>query len=33
MTTEVIIITLLNLAWWFVWFEVGMWIGRKDKEE
>ena len=31
MTTEVIIITLVNLAWGYVWFEVGRWIGRKKK--
>lgn len=33
MTTEVIIITLMNLVWGFVWFEVGRWIGRKENEK
>lgn len=33
MTTEVIIITLVNLFWGFVWFEVGRWIGRKENEK
>lgn len=33
MTTEVIIITLVNLACGYVWLEVGRWIGRKENEE
>lgn len=32
MTTEVIILTLLNLFWGYVWFEIGRYVGRKEKE-
>ena len=33
MTSEVIILTLLNLFKGYVWFEVGRYIGRNEKEE
>lgn len=33
MKAEVIILTLLNLFWGYVRFEVGRYIGRNEKEE
>lgn len=30
MITEVILLTLVNLFWGYVWFEVGRFIGRKE---
>lgn len=30
MITEVILLTLVNLFWGYVWFEVGRYIGRKE---
>ena len=33
MTADVIILTALNLFWGYVWFQVGKFIGRKEKED
>lgn len=31
-TTDTIFLTALNLFWGWVWFEVGKFMGRKEKE-
>ena len=33
MTDDVIILTALNLFWGYVWFQVGKYTGRKEKED
>ncbi len=33
MTDDVIILTALNLFWGYVWFQVGKFIGRKEKDD
>lgn len=33
MITEVILLTLVNLFWGYVWFEVGRYVGRREKED
>lgn len=33
MTDEVIILTVLNLFWGWVWYNVGKFIGRKEKDD
>lgn len=33
MTDDVIILTALNLFWAYVWYNVGKFIGRKEKED
>ena len=32
-TLDIIILTALHLFWGWAWFEVGKFIGRKEKEE
>lgn len=32
-TLDIIVITALNLFWGRAWFEVGKFIGRKEKEQ
>lgn len=32
-TLGIIVLTALNLFWGWAWFEVGKFIGRKEKEE
>ena len=31
-TTEIIVLTALNLFWGWVWFEAGKIMGRKEKD-
>lgn len=31
--TEAIVLTLMNLFWGFVWFQVGKFIGRREKDD
>lgn len=31
-TLDIIVLTALNLFWGLAWFEVGKFIGRKEKE-
>lgn len=33
MTDDLIVLTALNLFWGYVWFQVGKFIGRKEKED
>ena len=32
-TLDIIVLTALNLFWGWAWFEVGKFIGRKEKKE
>lgn len=32
-TLDIIVLTASNLFWGWVWFEVGKFIGRKEKDE
>lgn len=32
-TLDIIVLTASNLFWGWVWFEVGKFIGRKEKEQ
>ena len=31
--TEAIVLTLMNLFWGFAWFQVGKFIGRREKDD
>lgn len=32
-TADIIVLTAINLFWGYVWFKVGKFIGRKEKEQ